>query len=137
MATHSKGVNLPPIRFFVFVAVSLILFIGILHWTLRTRSVKPAARLVGGIAFVVVVVGMGFAKFGATSGFPWPVYYGLPAAMTLLLPPLSFRMLRSEFAWYVSLAFASSPAIHFLFSFFVGWHEYMPFWYIPSFWDFR
>ncbi|MGZ5127280.1 MAG: hypothetical protein ACXWC1_31300 [Burkholderiales bacterium] len=128
---------MPPIRFFVFVAVSLVLFIGILHWALRTRAVKPAAWIVGGVAFVVVVVGMGFAKFGATAGLPWQVYYGLPAAVTLLLPTLVFRMLRTEFVWYVFLAFASSPAIHVVFSFFIGWHEYLPFWHIPSLWDFR
>ena len=79
--------------------------------------------------------GFGPAKFGATAGLPWPVYYGVPAAATLALPPLAFRMQRSEFAWYVLLAFASSPAIHAVFSFFVGWHEYMPFWPIPSLWD--
>jgi hypothetical protein len=89
------------------------------------------------VAFVVVVVGMVFAKFGATAGLPWPLYYGLPAAVTLFLPPMVFRMSLGQFAWYVSLAFASSPTIHFLFSFFAGWHEYMPFWRIPAFWDLR
>ena len=55
--------------------------------------------------------------------------------VTLALPPLAFRMQRSEFAWYVLLAFSSSPAIHAAFSFFAGWHEYMPFWHIPFLWD--
>jgi hypothetical protein len=119
-------------RFLVFIAVSLVVFIGILRWTLRSRPVAPAAGAIGGIAFVVVVGGMCFAKFGATAGLPRPVYYGVPAATTLALPPLAFRMQRSEFAWYLLLAFASSPAIHAVFSFFVGWHEYMPFWRIPS-----
>lgn len=128
---------MPPFRFFVFVAVSLILFVGILHWTLRKRAIKPNAWLVGLVSFVVVVVGMGFAKFGATAGFPWPVYYGLPAAVTLFFPPLMFRMRRLEFLWYVLLALASSPAIHLVFSLFAGWHEYMPFWYIPSIWELK
>ncbi len=127
------GNKLSLIRFTVFIMVSLILFMGILRWSLRTRSVKPAARLVGSVALFVVVFGMCFAKFGATSGFPWPIYYGLPAAATLLLPPLVFRMRLSEFVWYLLLAFASSPAIHVVFSFFIGWHEYIPFWYIPQF----
>lgn len=124
-------------RFFIFIAVSLVVFIGILRWTLRARPVMPAASIIGGIAFIVVVVGMCFAKFGATVGFPWQVYYSVPAAATLVLPPLVFRMQRSEFTWYVLLAFASSPAIHAVFSFFVGWHEYMPFLHIPSLWDMR
>jgi hypothetical protein len=124
-------------RFFVFIAVSLVVFIGILRWTLRSRPVKPAAKFTAGIAFVVVVVGMCFAKFGATAGFPWQIYYGVPAAATLALPPLAFRMQQREFVWYLLLAFASSPAIHVVLSVFVGWHEYMPFWYIPSLWGSR
>lgn len=130
-----EGINLPPIRFFVFIAVSLLVFIVILRWTLRARTVAPAASLTGGVAFIIVVGGMCFAKFAATAGLPWPLYYGVPAAVTLALPPLAFRMQRSEFAWYVLSAFASSPLIHVAFSFFAGWHEYMPFWHIPSLWD--
>ncbi|MGK5047370.1 hypothetical protein ACQ4WP_15925 [Janthinobacterium sp. GB4P2] len=126
---------MPPIRFVVFIAASLLVLIGILRWTLRARPVMPAASLTGGIAFVIVVGGMCFAKFAATAGLPWPLYYGVPAVVTLALPPLALRMQGSEFAWYVLLAFASSPAIHAVFSFFAGWHEYMPFWHIPSVWD--
>ena len=126
---------MPPIRSVVFIAVSLVVFIGILRWTLRARPVTQKASLTGSIAFVIVVGGMCFAKFAATSGLPWPLYYGVPAVVTLVLPPLALRMQRSEFAWYVLLAFASSPAIHAVFSFFAGWHEYMPFWHIPSLWD--
>ena len=126
---------MPPLRFFVFIAASLLIFIGILRWTLRARPVMPAACLTGGIAFLVVVGGMCFAKFAATSGLPWPLYYGVPAVVTLVLPPLALRMQRSEFAWYVLLAFASSPAIHAVFSFFVGWYEYLPVWHIPSLLD--
>ena len=126
---------MPPIRFLVFIGISLVVFAAILRWTLRGRAAPPAAGITAGLAFVVVVVGMVFAKFGANAGLPWPVYYGVPAATTLALPPLVLRMRSSEFAVYVVLAFASSPLIHAVFSFFVGWHEYMPFWRIPSLWD--
>jgi hypothetical protein len=51
------------------------------------------------VAFVVVVVGMVFAKFGATAGLPWPLYYGLPAAVTLFLPPHGV----SHVAWSIRL----------------------------------
>lgn len=125
---------MPPLRFLVFIAASLVVFIGILRWTMRARPVAPAAGFTSGIAVVVVVVGMCFAKFGATAGFPWQIYYGVPAATTLALPPLAFRMRHSEVAWYLLLAFAASPAIHAVFSFFFDWHEYMPFWRIPSMW---
>jgi len=112
--------------------VSLIVFIGILRWILRTRTVMPGVQLIIGVAFVVVVVGMCIGKFGATAGLPWQIYYGVPVAVTLLLPPLAFRMRPQECIVYLLLAFVSSPVIHIAFSLFAGWHEYMPFWYIPS-----
>jgi hypothetical protein len=40
-------------------------------------------------------------------------------------------MSKGEYVKYAILAFASSPAIHVLFSLF-GWHEYLPFWHVPS-----
>lgn len=122
-------------RFLVFIGVSLIVFAAVLRWSVRARPAPPGAGTVAGLAFVVVVIGMVFARFGATAGFPWPVYYGVPAAATLALPPLVLRMRAREFATYVGLAFASSPLIHAVFSLFVGWHEYMPFWRIASLWD--
>lgn len=125
---------MPPLHFVVFIAISLTVFFGILRWVLRARSAQPSTALVGGIAFVVVVVGMLFAKFGANVGLPWPVYYGVPALITLGLPPLAFRMRRAEALWYLALAYVSSPAIHVFFSLFVGWPEYLPFWHIPSVW---
>jgi hypothetical protein len=127
--------NMPPLHFVVFIAVSALVFIGILRWILRNRPRFPAWQLVSGVALIVVIAGMCFAKFGATQGFPWPVYYGVPALITLLLPPLAFRMCRHEFVQYVLLAFLSSPLIHATFSFLIGWHEYLPFWHIPSVWQ--
>ena len=121
-------------HFLVFMAVSLLVVIGILRWTLRARTVAPPTGLTVGVAFIVVVVGMCFARFGASTGLPWPVYYGVPAATTLALPPVVFRMQRREVAGYVVLALLSSPAIHAFFSLFVGWPEYMPFWHISPLW---
>jgi len=126
---------MPPLHFVVFVAVSALVFIGVLLWTLRHRFTAPNLALVAGVAFVVVVVGMCFAKVGAGQGLAWPVYYGVPALTTLALPPVAFRMHRGEYIRYVSLAFMSSPVIHLVFSFFVGWHEYLPFWHIPAVWQ--
>jgi len=42
-------------------------------------------------------------------------------------------MSRYEVFLYLPLAWLIAPLIHVLFSFFVGWHDYMPFpVYIPS-----
>ncbi|HEY0802217.1 MAG TPA: hypothetical protein VGD54_15375, partial [Steroidobacteraceae bacterium] len=77
---------MPPVHFVVFIAVSVIVFVGVLRWALRGRPATPPPALTAGIAFVVVVVGMCFAKFGANQGLGWPIYYGVPALTTLALP---------------------------------------------------
>jgi hypothetical protein len=120
------------LRFSVFVAVSLILFIGVLLFVMRKRAMRPGRGAVIGSAFIVVVVGMVFAKYGSNAGWPWWIYYTVPAVVTLFLPPLVFHLRRRELGLYLALAFLSAPLIHVLFSLFLGWHEYMPFVHIPS-----
>ena len=83
---------MPPSHFLVFIAVSLVVFVGILRWVLRARPPALRPGTVAVVAMVVVVMGMCFAKFGAYAGLAWPIYCGVPAAITLLLPPLAFRM---------------------------------------------
>jgi len=122
-------------HFPVLILVSLIAFVGVLYFVLKRRSVSPRALTVIWVAAVVVAGGMAFAKLGAMSGFPVWLYYGVPAVLTWVLPPVVFRMQRSEFGWYLLLAVLVAPAIHVLFSFFLGWKEYMPFIPVPSIGD--
>lgn len=96
---------------------------------------KPGSRLMLTVTGIVVVGGMTFAKYGNNFGLPWWIYYTLPALLTLLLPPLAFRMKGREIGQYLVLAFLSSPFIHFVFSFLLGWKEYMPFIPVPSIWE--
>jgi len=97
--------------------------VAVLRIALRQRpQALPLAQVIA-VALVVVVVGMSFAKWGANVGLVWPVYYGVPAAVTLLLPPIVFRMQLSEFAQYLILAALISPIIHVAFSFLFGWKE--------------
>ena len=119
-------------RFSVFVLVSLIAFIAILRFVTRHRPVRPQLTTVLSVAGFVVVGGMLFAKFGNNAGFPWWIYYTVPALATLALPALTFSFSGKELAQYLVLAFLSSPAIHVIFSFLLGWHEYMPFIPVPS-----
>ena len=119
-------------RFWIFVAVSLAVFVGLLRFVTRKRPARPGAVAVAAVAAVVVVGGMAFAKFGNNLGLPWWIYYTVPALATLLLPPVVFRLRHRELAQYLVLAFLSSPAIHVAFSLFLGWHEYMPFIPVPS-----
>jgi hypothetical protein len=119
-------------RFLVFMGVSLLLFGAVLLWVLRRRPERPAILTTAWVSLVVVVGGMVFARYAANLGVTPIVYYGAPALITLLLPPIVFRMRASEVVQYLILAFLSSPLIHILFSLALAWHEYLPFWYVPS-----
>ena len=122
----------PLIHFAVFVLVSLVVFLAILRVALRRRSERPTAVELAAISFIVVVVGMVFAKWGATHGWHWAVYYGVPAATTILAPPLYFRMRGREVVEYLIMASLNAPVIHVVFSLFLDWNEYMPFIHVPS-----
>jgi len=122
-------------RFIVFMAAAFALFLSVILWVIRKRVAKPGHGTFLAIATVVVPIGMLFARY-AHIIFPdlqWEIYYGVPALTTFLLPPVWLRMSRWELARYLPLALLMAPTIHVVFSFLVGWHDYMPFpIYIPS-----
>ena len=121
-------------RFVIFMVVSAAGFIALLIFVTRNRNRRPEVRTLASTAFVVVVLGMLFARYGHIFFRPpWWIYYGVPALVTFLLPPAVLRMRRGEILQYVPLAVLMAPAIHVIFSLFVGWHDYMPFpFYVPS-----
>lgn len=120
-------------HFPVFIVVSFIVFAAGLHLILRGQETSPPAWKILAISGIVVIGGMVFAKVGTTRGWPVWIYYGVPALMTWTLPPAVFRI-RSARLWrYVVLALSLAPAIHILFSFLLGWKEYMPFIPVPWF----
>ena len=119
-------------RFPILIAVSLVVFIAVLSFILRNRATRPPYYLIAVVSALVVVGGMLFAKITQNAGWPWWIYYTVPAGMTLLLPPLAFRLSWPELWRYLVLAFLSAPAIHVAFSFFFDWHDYMPFISVPS-----
>jgi peptidoglycan/LPS O-acetylase OafA/YrhL len=123
------------IRFPVFVGVSYVVFALVLSLVLRRRDRAGLVRHILGIAVVMVVGGMVFAKMGQNAGWPWELYYTVPALLTLFLPPLYFRMSAREVPDYLALSFLSAPFIHLLFSFFLGWKDYMPSVEVPSLWE--
>ncbi|MGY0800165.1 hypothetical protein ACW7G0_14075 [Lysobacter sp. A286] len=119
-------------RFPILIIVSLVVFAVILRFVTRRRSIKPAPASVLAVSAVVVVGGMLFAKFAQNAGWPWWIYYTVPALVTLVLPPAVFRLSGQELWRYLVLAFLSAPAIHVAFSLLLGWHDYMPFLPVPS-----
>jgi hypothetical protein len=119
------------LRFPILIAVSLLVFIAILRFIFRKRAERPPYYSIAIVSAVVVIGGMLFAKITQNAYWPWWIYYTVPAGVTLLLPPLAFRLSWSELWQYLVLAFLSAPAIHVAFSFFLDWHEYMPFLKVP------
>jgi len=119
-------------RFPIFILVSLVVFFAILNFVTRRRPTRPAAVEVLAVAAVVVVGGMVFAKLAQNTGWPWWIYYAVPAAATLVVPPVTLRFSTHELWQYLVLAALSSPSIHVLFSLLLGWHDYMPFIRVPS-----
>ena len=121
-------------RFVIFMVVSAAAFIALLMFVTRNRNNRPEVRALASTTFVVVVLGMIFARYGHIFFRPpWWIYYGVPPLVTFLWPPAVLRMRRGEILQYVPLAVLIAPAIHIIFSLFVGWHDYMPFpFYVPS-----
>jgi hypothetical protein len=116
-------------RFPIFMLVSLVVIAGILAFVLRARA--PERGRLWLVASIVGPGGMLVAKYGATVGAPWWLYYTIPVLLTLVLPVIAFQMKPREVAGYLVLAFLSAPAIHVLFSLTLGWREYMPFLPVP------
>jgi len=126
MIIETQGIG----KFFVYLAVALLVFVGLLMFSIRKRSRLPLFKVVL-LALIVVVGGMAFARITYGSGLPWWIFYGLPALVTFVLPPLVLRMAKGELLVYVSLALLMGPAIHIFFSFFFDWHDYMPLFHVP------
>ena len=124
--------NVDMFHFVVFMAVSSLVFVAVLHLVLRKRRARPSLLPLVAVAGIVNVGGMCFAKVGANAGWPVWLYYGLPAAMTVFLAPVIFRMSSREATAYIVLASLMAPAIHVSFSLLLGWKEYLPFWAVPS-----
>ncbi len=121
----------PDMKFAALMGASVIVFALVVSSALARRTEKPNAVLVSALAIFICAGGMLFARSGAQWGLPWTIYYTLPAAATILLPPVLLAMNWRESAWYLLLSSLSAPAIHAAFSFFLGWNEYMPFIQVP------
>ena len=119
-------------HFPIMVAASLVEFLALLLLVLGREVFRRRIVPVSVVAVVVVVVGMFLGKYGVQLGLPWWVYYPVPALVTMLLPPLVFRMATKRTLLYIVLAAISAPLIHVLFGLLLGWNEYMPFIPVPS-----
>jgi hypothetical protein len=118
-------------HFPVMILASLAIFLLIIRAVLSGNDFKVKQKQVILLALLTVVMGMLIGKYGAMYGLPWWIYYPVPMLMTVLLPPLVLKFNKMKTVVYLLLSFLSAPFIHAMFSFFLGWNEFMPFWEIP------
>lgn len=122
-------------HFPIMILVSFVLFLVIILMVVGKSQFARQKSVIYVLSLLVVVIGMLFGKYGAQWGLPWWVYYPIPMLMTVLLPPIVLKMNTKQTIFYLVLSFMSAPLIHTLFSFFLGWQEYMPFWDVPYWGD--
>ena len=118
-------------HFPIMILASLGFFFLIIRMIIGRQAYREKFRAIVILSIIVVVLGMVIGKYGAQMGFPWWIYYPVPMLMTVILPPLVLRLNRRNTIYYLIFSFLSAPLIHVLFSFFLGWTEYMPFWDVP------
>ena len=118
-------------HFPIMIVASTLIFLIVIRIILPKSSFNLNRKKIYSLSLFVVVVGMLFGKYGATYGLPWWLYYPIPMLMTVLGPPIILEFKKHQTIVYLLLSFLSAPFIHALFSFFLGWTEYMPFWEIP------
>ena len=113
------------------IVASLFIFFVIIRIVLAKNDFNKKRKQILFLAMIVVVFGMLFGKYGATYGLPWWLYYPVPMLITVILPPVILKLKARKTIIYLILSFLSAPFIHAIFSFFLDWTEYMPFWKIP------
>lgn len=117
-------------KFFVYMLVALIVFVLVLLFIMRKRPKQPIIKIIL-LSVIAVVGGMTFARITYGKGVTWLIFYGIPAVITFILPPLVLRMTKRELLFFIPLIVLLSPVIHVIFSFLFGWHDYMPLFYVP------
>ncbi len=122
-------------HFPLMILTSFVLFYLVIRLVLGKKEFREKIKSIFILSLLVVVIGMLFGKYGAQMGLKWWIYYPIPMLMNILLPPIILKMNLKKIVFYLVLSFLSAPVIHFLFSFFLGWTEYMPFLEIPYIMD--
>lgn len=114
-------------EFAVQTIVSIAAVFLILLFIFRFRDPNPIKKI-RNLVFIAIleIVCMLLGKFGANWGLPWWIYYPVPMFLTVLFPPVYFKMTKIETIKYLALIIISAPLIHIIFSLF-GWPNYMPF----------
>lgn len=123
-------------HFPIMIITSLFLFLGIILLVLGRNRFQLLRNRILLTAFLCVFIGMLLGKYGANAGLKWWIYYPVPMLMNVFIPPYVLHLNKKSFGLYLFLSFISAPLLHILFSFFLNWGEYMPFWKLSYIGDF-
>jgi hypothetical protein len=124
-------ISKPTFQFITLIIASLFVFNLVLWISLGTHKFISNINRIALLSFLCVIIGMLIGKSGANLGLKWWIYYPAPVFLNVLLPPIILKMNKKQLVSYLILIILSAPFIHFIFSFFVNWTEYMPFMEIP------
>lgn len=121
-------------RFIVITAVTYMAFLCVIRLVLGTQY-RNKSFLINIIGMITVYGSFLIARYGNFLKLPAFLYYALPVLITVFLPPLALKMKSDQTLKYLAFSILAVPLIHFVFSFFIGWGEFLPFFKIPSLWN--
>jgi len=96
------------VKFLINMVVGLTVFVFVLLLTMRKRPKKPVFKIIL-LSLIAVVGGMIFARITFAKHLPWWIFYGIPAFVTFVLPPLVLKMKKRELLFYIPVAIIMSP----------------------------
>jgi len=115
-------------------AATVGLFVGFVVSFRRARHWSGPSVAVGwAFAIAIVTVGMGIILLKA--GLPPWVYFPLPVLVSMVSPWLIFHPNWKAYLVFLGISMIMSPLTHILWSLILDYHNYLPFWEIPSVWD--
>lgn len=88
-----------------------------------------------GVALLVAVPMVMLGRIGYHVGWPSWIYYPITLPLALLVPKYAFGLRWLEWGIYVVVATVTGAATHVVFSLFLGYGNYMPFWRIAPVWN--
>jgi len=103
------------------------------------KSGYSSKKKINQVLLIVTSIGIGITtvligKLGLYTGLPPYLYYPVPLVISLFLPKLIFKLNWKEFGTYVAIGIVLGFISHVLFSLFLGYNNYMPFWKINRIW---
>lgn len=121
-------------RFLIMAAVTYIAFLCVIRLIIGSQY-KAKSFLINIIGMITVYGSFLISRYGNFLRLSVWLYYVLPVLLTVFLPPLALKMKSDQTLKYLAFSLLAVPVIHLVFSFLLGWGEFLPFIKIPSLWN--